>query len=223
MDRPQPQENLREVIRRAFEALPGPDRGRQVGRELERVAAAAGGRLAGSVVEIELFSGPRGRKLAVDISAREVRDHEGRRVKDYVAAVVTRHLVLAPKLPPNPEELGPDVSFAEDENARGYLGPFRGRVLGPLLGRFGSDPEGFARAACALGAERLEDLEEVGALAFRIRVFPRVALVFILHPADDEFGPDGQVLFPREVLGAFEVEDAVATAELASRALRGRL
>jgi hypothetical protein len=221
MHRPEPQRNLREVIRLAFDALEGRDAGSIAAdaglrRDEAASAAQAGGRADSGIVEIELL----GRKLAVDLAAREVRDREGGRVDDYIAAVVTRHLVLARKLP---RDLGPDVGFADDKDARGYLGPFRGRVLGPLLGRFGRDPDGFARAAEALGAERLEDLEDIGAVAFRVRVFPRVALVFVLHPGDEEFGADGQVLFPREVLRVFEVEDAVTTAELASRALRGKL
>jgi hypothetical protein len=211
MPTPVPQQHLREVIARAFDDLEG--------RDAETVAACAGGRLADGVVEIELL----GRGLAVDLRAREMQEEgegDGALVDDFTAAVVARHLALADKLP---GDLGPDVSFADDEDARGYLGPFRGRVLGPLLGRFGSDPEGFARAAEALAGERLPQMDEIGALGYRLRVFPRVALVFVLHPGDDELPAEGQVLFPREVLRTFDVEDAVTTAELASRALRGKL
>ena len=208
MPTPEPQQNLREVIARAFGDLERQD--------ADTVATRAGGRLAGGVIEIELV----GRGLAVDLVAREVRDGDGALVDDFTAAVVARHLALAHRLP---GDLGPDVSFADEVNARGYLGPFRGRVLGPLLGRFGSDPDGFARAAEALGGERVPQMDEIGAVGYRLRVFPRVALVFVLNPGDDELPAEGQVLFPREVLRTFDVEDAVTMAELTSRALRGKL
>jgi hypothetical protein len=216
MRRPEPQRNLREVLRRTFEDIEA--------QGAESAAAGASARIARRVIEVDLL----GRVVTVDLAAREVSCGKQGRVDDYIAAVVARYLAQAHGLPDNP---GPDVDFAEDEDARGFLAPFRGRVIAPLVGRFGGDADGFARAAGRLGAERLTDpdvhlaadLAALGAVAFRIRVFPRVALVFILHPGDEEFPPDGQVLFPREVLRAFPVEDAVSIADLTSRALRGRL
>jgi hypothetical protein len=100
--------------------------------------------------------------------------------------------------------------------------PFRGRVLAPLLGRFGTDPEAFARAAAELGGERVE-VEAAGAVACKLAILPRVALTFVLHPGDEELPAEGQVLFPEALFEAFAVDDVVAMADLAARALRGKL
>lgn len=212
MLKPQPQQNLGEVVRRAF--------GEIAGREPEELARSAGGRLsAGRVIELELLS----RTLAVDLGVREVRcvieGASAEAVGDNIAAVVARYVMLCGKLP---RDGGPDIGFADNVDARGYLVPFRGRVIAPVLGRFGTDPEAFARAAEELGGERVE-VEAAGAVARKLPVLPRVSLTFVLHPGDEELPAEGQVLFPRALFEAFAVDDVVAMAELAARALRGRL
>ena len=225
MLKPEPQQNLREVVRRAFDEI--------AGREPEELARSAGGRLsAGQVIELELL----GRTLAVDLGARTVRtsggpdlrarevrpvagDTRAEPVGDDVAAVVARYVMLSGKLP---RDGGPVIGFADAADARGYLVPFRGRVIAPLLGKFGRDPEAFARAAEEVGGERVE-VEAAGAVAWKLTVLPCVALTFVLYPGDEELPAEGQVLFPRALFEAFAVDDVVAMAELAARALRGRL
>jgi len=211
---PEPQQNLREAAARAFESL--------AGVELEELARRSGAKaLEGRVaIALEVLS----RSLVVELDSRRVLDPSGAEVPDSIAAPVARYLALSAKLDGLARACGPDeIGFADDPSARGYLGPFRGRVVAPLLARFGHDPEAFSRAAAALGGERAHELEASGALAWRLHVFPRARLAFILHPGDDELEPECQVLFPRAVFRAFAVDDAVAMAELASRALRGRL
>ena len=225
MLKPQPQQNLREVVRRAFDQI--------AGREPEELARSAGGRVHENVIELELL----GRTLAVDLGVREVRlATEGapaEPVSDSVVAVVARYVMLCDRLP---RDGGPDIGFADNVDARGYLVPFRGRVIAPLLGRFGTDPEAFARAAEELGGERVEveatgaagtpgsaGAALTGAVAMKLPVLPRVALTFVLHPGDEELPAEGQVLFPEALFEAFAVDDVVAMADLAARALRGRL
>ncbi|MHC4248499.1 MAG: DUF3786 domain-containing protein [Planctomycetota bacterium] len=219
---PKPQENLKETLRRAIEEL-----GR---RDVPEVARECGGRARGRTIEVDCL----GRTLVVDIDAGEVRivSDSGKAESgdsvvsevdvlagDALAAVAARYVMLAPGLPREP---GPEVGFADWPDARNYAGPFKGRALGALVGMFGRDPEAFARAAEGLGGERVE-IEASGAVAYRLRVFPRVTVTVILHPGDDELPADGQMVFPRGLFEAFAPDDVVAYGELASRALRGRL
>jgi hypothetical protein len=206
--RPGPQENLPEVVRRAFEAIEG--------LGADEVARRAGGDAEGGTVRLPLL----GKTVVLDLDRREVRERSGARADDRVAAVAARYSALAGRLR---EGEAPDVAFADWPDARGYLGPFRGRVLAPLLARFGRDPAGFARAADALGGVRMTGLGAAGSVAYELRLLPRLRLALVLDPGDEELPPGGQVLFPPSVFEAMTVEDAVALAELASRALRGRL
>ena len=207
MPGPKPQENLKETLRRAIEELRG--------RDASELARECGGRARGGVVEIDCL----GRTLAVDVDAGEVRivADDGGPVGDSLAAVAARYVMLARALPAEP---GPEVGFADWPDARNYAEPFKGRALGALIGAFGRAPEAFARAAEGLGGEPVE-IEASGAVAFRLRVFPRVTVTVILHPGDDELPADGQMLFPRGLFEAFAPDDVVAYGELASRALRG--
>lgn len=210
--RPKPQENLKEALRRALDAL--------AGRGAAELACEAGGRARGGAVEVECL----GRALAVDPERREVRavgegGGEDAPVGDSLAAVAARYVMLAGRLAAEP---GPEIGFADWPAARNYAGPFRGRALGALLGRYGREPDAFARAAERLGGERVE-VEASGAVAYRLRVFPRATVTVILYLGDDELPADAQMLFPRGLFEAFAPDDVVAFGELASRALRGRL
>ena len=203
-----PQQNLEETLRRAFEEL--------AGRDATELARECGGRPLGGAVEIDCL----GRTLAVDVKAREVRASDGGPpIGDSLAAVSARYVMLSRRLAPEP---GPEIGFAGWPGARNYAGPFRGRALGALLGTFGREPQAFARAAEALGGERV-DVEASGAVAYRLRVFPRASVTVVLHPGDDELPADGQMLFARGLFEAFAPDDMVAFGEIASRALRGRL
>jgi len=210
--RPGPQQNLQETLRRAFEKLGE--------REASDLARECGGKARGSAIMI----GCLGRTLAVDVAECEVRLAEdeggsGPPVDDSLAAVAARYVMLAGGLPAEP---GAEIGFADWPDARNYAGPFRGRALGALIGTFGSRPEAFARAAEKLGGEGV-NVEASGAVAYRLRVFPRVTVTVILHPGDEELPAAAQMLFAEGLFEAFAPDDVVAFGELAARALRGRL
>jgi hypothetical protein len=202
-----PQQNLHETVRRAFDGI--------AGIAAEILAERAGGTLRGRTIELRML----GRTIAVDLDRRTVLDAGGAGAPAIVAAAVARYLARCDGLG---EASGEWIGFADDANARGYLGPFRGRVVASFLGAFGRQPEAFAAAAAALGGERMPMFETSGAAAYRIPVLPRIDLIFILHPGDEDLPAEGQVLFPREIFRAFAVDDAVMLADLASRAMRGR-
>ncbi len=206
--RPPPQDNLREVARRAFETISR--------IPPEQLATRCGGRARGRAVELDLL----GRTVTADLDRRVVLEAGGPEATDAVAAAVTRYMALSDRL----EEAarGDWIGFADDTGARGYLVPFRGRVVAPLVAAFGRRPEAFVRAAEALGGERVPSLEPPGSAAFRIRVLPRVEIAFVLSPGDEELPAEGQMLFPRNMFRVFTVEDLVWLAGLASAALRGK-
>lgn len=206
LGKPEPQRPDAEVLRRAFEALGT--------RPVEKIASASGAEIRDGRIVLEVL----GQSILVDLDSRTVQGNSGEPVSERLAAVAARYLLLAGRMNGDAE---PRVSFAEIADARGYEGPFRGRVIAPLLARFGRRAEAFREAAASLGGEEVRN--EGSGLGFRIRVFPRIRLAFLLHPGDEELAPGGQVLFPRALFSAFTVEDAVAMAELASRALRGKL
>ena len=95
---------------------------------------------------------------------------------------------------------GPDsvknemISVQELKDSHFFQGPHELR-LGPLLARYGSDPEGFKKAAVFLGGQAL-DLADI---SFRIPALPKVPLYYLLWEGDEEFEPRISVLFDRSV------------------------
>jgi hypothetical protein len=83
------------------------------------------------------------------------------------------------------------ITFRQVPGGLGYWAAFQGRSSRRLAQRFGSDVESFVRAAEALRGERLA----FGDAAFMFRALPRVWMAVVLHVADEEFGPDVNLLF----------------------------
>lgn len=75
-----------------------------------------------------------------------------------------------------------------------FRGPHEFRIA-PLVDRFGTDLEGFRRAAAALGGEPVAMADA----AFRLKPFPRVHLYYLLWEGDEEFEPRLRILFERSI------------------------
>jgi len=95
---------------------------------------------------------------------------------------------------------GPDflshemISVQELKDSRFFQGPHEIKI-GPLLERYGYDLNRFKKAAESLGGEA-QDLADV---AYKIPVFPKVPLYYLLWEGDDEFEPRFSILFDSSV------------------------
>ena len=178
---------------------------------IEKAARRSGSRLRGDSFQVQFL----GRAFLLRVEPPSVEPE----ADDAEKACIARYVMLARDL----RDRTP-VSFADIPRARGYLAPFRGRVIAPFLAAFGRSVDEFSRAAAALGGKRAafggEAPAASGGEAWALRVFALVEISFVLWKGDDEFGPDATVLFPRGLFDVFEVEDAVVMADLASRTLR---
>lgn len=95
--------------------------------------------------------------------------------------------------------LGRDIVSPQDLKEAHY---FKGRhqlPLGPLLERFGNDPDGFRKSAEALGGSPMDMADA----AYRLRPFPRIPLYYLLWQGDQEFEPRLSVLFDRSIEECF--------------------
>ena len=107
------------------------------------------------------------------------------------------------------------VSFEQLPGGAGYMGSFRGRVMGPVLRTFGSNPDALLAAGAALGGERLA----LGDAAVRLPALPRVPIAYILWAGDADFAPSASVVFDASVEGYLDAEAVTVLAELATRRL----
>jgi hypothetical protein len=152
-----------------------------------------------------------GRDYVVSYPDGIVLDAEG-----AAAEVGTAILLLLYLLESTGRDLeGEWVSFEQLPGGAGYMGSFRGRVVGPVLRAFGSDPAALARAGEALDGEPLA----LGDVAIRLPALPRVPIAYVLWAGDAEFAASASVVFDASVEGYLDAEAVTVLAELATRRL----
>lgn len=107
------------------------------------------------------------------------------------------------------------ISFQDIPESIGYYPVFKARVLRPLARKYGVHPEALVENAKRFGAQTATQ----GDVGVVIHAFQGVPLLITLWRADDEFGPEANVLFDKSITSIFCVEDIVVLAEIVARAL----
>ena len=91
-----------------------------------------------------------------------------------------------------------------------YLTPFNGRCIRRSAFTFGRDPGKFAAACRKLGAEEIGQ----GDAGFEFAVLQDYRIRICVWEADEEFGPNAQIMFSDNFAAGFLAEESVAAAEL---------
>ncbi len=109
------------------------------------------------------------------------------------------------------------VAYRDLPGARYHESAFRAEVEAPLAAALQVGEESIRRRVEELGLER----RGYGGLSFIWEALPRVPLLFILNPADEEFPAEARVLFDAAAPSYLPTEDLEALAGMAVRALTG--
>jgi hypothetical protein len=150
-----------------------------------------------------------GRDYEIELPGGEVRTADGEPVDEHLAILLLLYLTEAGGRPVEHRW----IAFEQISGGAGYIGSFRGRVVGPLLRTFGSHPELLAVAARQLDGTTLA----MGDAGVSVPALPRVPIAFVLWRGDDEFAPSASVVFDAAVEGYLDAEAVTVLAELATR------
>ncbi|MBW2027608.1 MAG: DUF3786 domain-containing protein [Deltaproteobacteria bacterium] len=94
--------------------------------------------------------------------------------------------------------------FQDIPDGRFYLDAFVKRAKAPLLKAFGTCPERLVEAAKRLyGAEPFDH----GDISVKVKAFPLVRVALIIWKGDEEFPPEGNILFDRNISQLLSAED----------------
>jgi len=95
------------------------------------------------------------------------------------------------------------IAYKELPEGVGYFRTFHKRAIKPLVDHFGSQPEKLLDIAKELGGAKAA----VGDVAVTINAFKRVPITFVLWRGDEEFPPDGSIMFDATVSDYLPIED----------------
>jgi hypothetical protein len=101
------------------------------------------------------------------------------------------------------------VSFGSLPEGAFYGPVFQKRVRAPLVRSFGENPEALLRFLLPLEGEPLA----LGDAAVKIPALPRVPIALVVWKGDEDFPPEGNILFDSTVKDYLPVEDMVVLAE----------
>jgi hypothetical protein len=96
------------------------------------------------------------------------------------------------------------ISFQEVPDGRFYIDAFQRRAKAPLIQAFGSKPEHLPRVASEIYNAMPFDR---GDFSVVVQVLPLVPVVLLLWKGDEEFPPDGNILFDQTICKLLSAED----------------
>jgi hypothetical protein len=111
------------------------------------------------------------------------------------------------------------ISYQEIPDGRFYMDAFIRRAKNPFVGTFGARPELFRDLAMSTYGASAFDHGDVSVV---FDAFPYVPVAFILWKGDDEFPPDGNILFDESVARVLSAEDTAWLAGMAVYPLIGQ-
>ncbi len=95
------------------------------------------------------------------------------------------------------------ITFKELPEGGSYFPTYYKRAIKPLVDNFGGQPEKLLEVAAVIGAR----LADFGDVAVTVDAFPRVPLTLVLWRGDEEFPPEGNILFDSSISGYLTTED----------------
>ncbi|MDR2456113.1 MAG: DUF3786 domain-containing protein [Deltaproteobacteria bacterium] len=168
-------------------------------RKAQETAELSGAALEGGNLALKFL----GRGALVDAATYDVRWADQREGEDFAltdAVMLLHYLQGAKGVGPT----GEIVAYRQIPGGEFYTAAFRKRAEIPLIKTFGHKPGLLLKAAEKLGGAPREGLGDEGAI---FRVLPNIDVLTVIHHGDEEFDPDGQVLFDKSVSHAVSIED----------------
>ncbi|MDY6881353.1 MAG: DUF3786 domain-containing protein [Thermodesulfobacteriota bacterium] len=115
--------------------------------------------------------------------------------------VLVLHYLVGSNGPLTP---GDWISFQQVPDGRFYMDAFMKRARDPMVSAFGERPETLVQLAEKVYKTRPLDY---GDFSIVVQALPHVPVALILWKGDEEFPPDGSILFDESISGILSAED----------------
>lgn len=135
----------------------------------------------------------------------------GGNAKDYTAIIILHYLFQRLALKGRlPEPAGEWIDFNQLEGGEGYYPAFRKRTIGRVISKYGSKPDELLKATDRMPAKPAG----LGDASVIVYPFAETPVLIKVSKADEEFGPDANILFDRNMPKIFCTEDIVVLTEI---------
>jgi hypothetical protein len=95
------------------------------------------------------------------------------------------------------------ITYKELPEGISYFRTFQKRAIKPIIDHFGNNPAQLVEAAKGMGGQKAG----YGDAAVTINAFKNVPITFVLWRGDEEFPPDGSIIFDATVTDYLSIED----------------
>jgi hypothetical protein len=126
--------------------------------------------------------------------------------KDFTVILILHYLLKKLRVLPN--LTGDWMSFKELSAVEGYLPAFRKRSIEPIIRKYGRHPEEILSVLDRLPGKRVNQ----GDVGIILEAFAGIPVLITLWRADEEFGPEANILFDKSITQIFCTEDIVVLA-----------
>src|SRR4030042_2610011 len=148
-----------------------------------------------------------GDEYTIDVEKRQVLSLScNTAAKDFTAILILHYITSKSKGLPQPS--GEWLTFRELAGIEGYYPAFRKRAIEPIIRKYGANPEFIFEALKRLPGEKVSR----GDAAVALELFRGVKALVILWKGDEEFGPEANLLFDKNITEIFCTEDIVVLA-----------
>jgi hypothetical protein len=127
--------------------------------------------------------------------------------KDYLTILMLHYLTQ--HLRGLPLTTGEWVEFRQLEGGQGYYPTFKNRVIGTVIRKYGGNPEAILELTKRFNARR----HDIADFSVVLDAFENVPILIELWKSDEEFGPEANVLFDKNIKDIFCTEDIVVLSE----------
>ena len=118
--------------------------------------------------------------------------------------ILILHYMLGAFSSSGAEKTGEWIAFQDVPDGKFYLDAFQRRAKHPMVQTFGERPD----LLLELSKEAYGGIQgSEGDLSIVIQALPLVSLLLILWKGDDEFPPEGNILFDRNIIDLISAED----------------
>ncbi len=148
---------------------------------------------------IELHYLARPIKVTVSPEVEVEATDEGRELSHPEKGLILHYLLTAAGAEPTGEQ----ITFRQVPGGISYHAAFLRRARDPLIMVFGDRPERLLELGPMIGG-RPGDFGDVSVV---VKALPRVEIILVLWKGDDEFGPEGNILFDANITDYLPSED----------------